>query len=113
MKNQLDMPLELAPTVTPLAPFNAAVNAAVTAANAAVNPAVTAAVASSFKAEDRRQNTSYFANKPVTQTIPVKLPDNIIELLKGQARQRGVSLQTLIKSTLAASVSASIVEEQS
>lgn len=106
-KSQLDLPVGMVPTAAPLAPFNAAVSAAVHASTGA------AIVAANGQAEDRRQNPSYFATKPLMQTIPVKLPDNVIELLKGQARQRGISLQTLIKSTLAASVSVSIAEEQS
>jgi predicted DNA binding CopG/RHH family protein len=107
-KSQLDLPVEMLPAVAPLAPlapFNAAVSAAINAHGDA------AANGHAGKTEDRRQNNSYFAQKPLMQTIPVKLPDNVIELLKGQARQRGVSLQTLIKATLAASVSVSVVEE--
>lgn len=106
-KSQLDSPADMDSAVSPLAPFSAAVSAAVSAANAA-NAAVAGAV---LKTEDRRQNAPYYEQKPLMQTIPVKLPDNIIELLKGQARQRGISLQTLIKATLAASVSVSVTEE--
>jgi hypothetical protein len=99
-KHQLDVPVELVAGVAPLAPFNSAVSAV---------------AASAVKTEDRRQNLPHFMQKPMTQTIPVKLPDNIVELLKGQARQRGISLQTLIKSTLTASVATAvaIAEEQS
>lgn len=102
-KNQLDVPVEMVPPLAPLAPYN---NVAVATVVGSIMRTESQA---RDKTEDRRQNLPHFMQKPMTQTIPVKLPDNIVELLKGQARQRGISLQTLIKSTLTASVA----EEQS